>query len=115
MTANSYKRNLAAIDWTIKADRPKLLNEAYESKRANFPTPRVVGDYEAYDCPVSGKIIEGRKAHEENLRATGCRLLEPGEKEDNARTASRNAAAQDMKRDAAIDSIVDSVANEYFG
>jgi putative FmdB family regulatory protein len=41
--------------------------------------PMVQGDYETYDCPVTGRPITGRKAHKENLARLGCRLLEPGE------------------------------------
>lgn len=41
--------------------------------------PMVIGDYAPYQCPISGKLIEGRKAHQENLARTGCRILEPGE------------------------------------
>jgi hypothetical protein len=44
--------------------------------------PILLGDYSPYDCPVTGKIIEGRHAHEENLKRQGCRLLEPGESRD---------------------------------
>lgn len=36
-------------------------------------------DYSEYECPVTGRIIRGRKQHEENLKRTGCRLLEDGE------------------------------------
>ncbi len=46
-------------------------------KRIVAPTVR--GDYPGYDCPVTGKWIEGRRAHEENLKARGARVLEPGE------------------------------------
>jgi len=38
-------------------------------------------DIPAYSCPVTGKRIEGRKEHERNLVAHGCRILEPGETE----------------------------------
>ena len=51
--------------------------------------PAVVGDYAGYTCPVSGKWIEGRKAHEENLKRTGCRIFEPGEKEQFLRNKER--------------------------
>lgn len=50
--------------------------------------PYVQGDLQGYDCPVSGKWIEGRKAHEDNLKRTGCRLLEPGES-NNFRQSQR--------------------------
>jgi hypothetical protein len=44
-----------------------------------------MGDYKGYDCPVTGKWIEGRAAHRENLKRQGCRLHEPGEKEEMLR------------------------------
>jgi len=45
----------------------------------------VRGDFQGYSCPVTGKWVEGRKAHEENLKRTGCHVLEKGEKEDAVR------------------------------
>ncbi len=55
--------------------------------------PILLGDYSAYDCPVTGKIVEGRVAHSENLKRQGCRLLEKGESRDQAKNveASFNA------------------------
>lgn len=47
-------------------------------------------DYAGYSCPVSSKWIEGRRAHEENLRKQGARVLEPGES-----AASHNRARAD--------------------
>lgn len=44
-------------------------------------TPAVIGDYPAYTCPITGKVVEGRRAHNENLKQHDCRILEPGEKE----------------------------------
>lgn len=41
----------------------------------------IAPDYKAYECPVTGKLIDGRTEHRENLKRTGCRLLEKGEKE----------------------------------
>jgi len=43
--------------------------------------PHIQMDYPGYQCPVSGKWVEGRKAHKANLAEHGCRVLEPGEKE----------------------------------
>lgn len=51
-------------------------------KRAGFPTPQIAGDYEVYDCPITGKPIEGKAAHRENLKRNNCRLLEKGESRD---------------------------------
>lgn len=47
--------------------------------------PRIVSDYEGYQCPVTDKWIEGRAAHEENLKRTGSRILEPGEQAEASR------------------------------
>lgn len=45
--------------------------------------------YEPYTCPVTGDVISGKKAHEENLLKHGCRVLEPGEKELNDRARAK--------------------------
>ena len=60
----------------------------------------ISSDYEGYECPVTGKWVEGRKAHRDNLKRTGCRLLEPGEKEDVQKNGKK-------RREAAIDKAVD--------
>ena len=44
--------------------------------------PILLRDYGAYDCPITGKMIEGRAAHTENLKRHDCRLLEKGESRD---------------------------------
>jgi hypothetical protein len=110
----SYKENFKLIDWTKKRPATTMVVEPHEIQRSHFATPMIAGDYEAYECPVSGKMIEGRKAHEENLKATGCRILERGEKEDNVRNATLAAKEEDKRRDAAIDGIVDQVAKDFF-
>ena len=57
--------------------------------------PRVVADYPGYNCPVTGKWIEGRKAHTENLKRTGCRLYESGETQDYE--AARRRSDEDLE------------------
>lgn len=46
-----------------------------------------------YECPITGKAVMGKAAHEDNLRRHGCRLYEPGETEGQvrAREAADNA------------------------
>lgn len=46
-------------------------------------------DYKGYTCPVTNKWIEGKAAHQENLKRHNCRVLEKGEKEQNAKTRER--------------------------
>lgn len=65
----------------------KATGEAVElPSRADTWTPgravQLAADYAGYECPVSGRWVEGRAAHQENLKRTGCRLLEPGESRD---------------------------------
>lgn len=65
--------------------------------------PAVRGDYAGYSCPVTGAWIEGRRAHEENLKRHGCRVLEPGET-DRAR---QNIALEESRLDKAVDETAD--------
>ena len=71
--------------------------------------PRVIGDYAGYSCPVSGRWIEGRRAHEENLKRTGSRVLETGEHEANQRARKDQEAAFDREVDATVERFVDSL------
>lgn len=41
--------------------------------------PAVFGDYKPYRSPATGKVIEGRRAHRDDLARSGCRLIERGE------------------------------------
>lgn len=66
-------------------------------------TPMVLGDYPGYECPISGKWVEGRRAHEENLKKHGCRVLEPGETE----SAKRSHAAAETALEAAVEETVE--------
>ncbi len=43
---------------------------------------QIAPDTEGYECPVTGKWIEGRYQHKENLKRTGCRVYEEGETKD---------------------------------
>ena len=67
--------------------------------------PAVRGDYAGYSCPITGKWIEGRKAHQENLKQHGCRVLEPGET-DNVKRVQRQA-------DEALDRSVESTVEQF--
>lgn len=67
--------------------------------------PMVKGDYPGYTCPVSGKWIEGRRQHQENLKRTGCRVLEPGETD--------RAAAFRKTSEAEFEASVESTAEEF--
>ena len=61
--------------------------------------PAVRGDYAGYSCPVTGAWIEGRRAHEENLKKHGCRVLESGETQGVVKYHER----EDMELEKAVD------------
>ena len=66
--------------------------------------PRVVADYEAYNCPITGKQIRGRREHEENLKQHGCRVYEPGELEEHKKFREKAEEAHlDQMADAAAE------------
>lgn len=76
--------------------------------KAEFKTSKgfqITRDSEGYDCPVTGKWIEGRAAHRENLKRHGCHVLEKGEHQDN----ERNRIEAEEKT---IDSLAESVVRD---
>ncbi len=79
--------------------------ECHSSAEKQVAAPAIIGDYAPYQCPVTGKWIEGRKAHEENLKRTGCRILEPGE--------SEAAAAARKADDEALDKAVEATTEQF--
>lgn len=74
--------------------------------------PMVFGDYEAYDCPITGKRIEGRRAHEENLKRHGCRVLEPGETNQAVRFRQQQEAALDRSIEETADRFITGLPTE---
>lgn len=88
---------LAEIDLPVEC----LKCSGYMNRQVS--APMVVGDYPPYTCPITGKLIEGRRAHIENLAKHGCRVLEPGE----TAAAARQRAADDAALDAAIEETTD--------
>lgn len=68
--------------------------------KRQLSAPRIQMDYAGYSCPITGKWIEGRRAHKENLKVHGCRVLERGEFEE-----------VDKRRKRADDELEEKVAN----
>ena len=67
--------------------------------------PAIRADYPGYSCPVTGKWIEGRRAHTENLAQQGCRVFEPGEKE----ALIRRKAAEEERFEKSLDETTESL------
>jgi putative FmdB family regulatory protein len=74
--------------------------------------PYVRGDYLGYECPVTGKWVEGRRAHEENLRVTGCRLLEPGESDAYRRKCQEDEQKLDKSLEETADRFIAELPTE---
>lgn len=68
--------------------------------------PAIIGDYKAYDCPITGKLVEGRAAHRENLKRHQCRVYEKGETRDSIQNKEREA-------DAVVERIVDQASRRW--
>ena len=70
--------------------------------------PSIQPDFAPYNCPITGRLIDGRKAHRENLARHGCRVLEAGE----TAQAKRAAVESERQLDKSVDETVESfVAN----
>lgn len=75
--------------------------------------PAVLGDYEPYESPVQpGKWIHGRRQHEEHLRETGCRILEPGEDKVYQRRLAREEAELEAKIEETADRFIAELPTE---
>lgn len=68
-----------------------------------FLPPMVRGDLPGYESPIDGRWIEGRRARMEDLRRSGCRPYEAGEKEANERARIRANESLDASVDSTID------------
>lgn len=57
--------------------------------------PMVHGDLPGYHSPVDGKWVEGRRAREEDLKRSGSRPYEAGERQEYERRKASEEAAFD--------------------
>ena len=105
---NGYKDNYGKIEWShrpVKTEKRVYL----ESKRSHLSSPMVSGDYETYNCPITGRQIEGKAAHNANLLKHDCRIQEKGEFEDVKKNGQNRINAE---MDKAIDKSVDAIASQ---
>ena len=99
-----YKQNYDKIIWRKTEGSRFALRSS-----SRVPGAYVQSDYAAYECPVSGDIIHGKREHERNLEKHGCRVHERGELEDVKRNGRRQ---RDEAIDRAVDSAVEAMAHE---
>lgn len=73
--------------WVFDPDTGEMVEKGvFHAKRAGaskfsnvVPFPYVRGDLPPYRSPITGQIIEGRKARREDLARSGCREIDPSE------------------------------------
>jgi len=68
-----------------------------------FLPPMVRGDLPGYESPIDGRWIEGRRARLEDLKRSGCRPYETGEKEYH----ERNRIQENERLEARVDETVE--------
>jgi hypothetical protein len=81
-----------------------LVEVPIESRQAP-PGPAVFGDLPAYESPVTGKIVDGRRARREDLKRTHSR---PWEGLDQER---KEAAKVQAERARQVDQLADKMAH----
>jgi len=72
--------------------------------------PMVAPDYEPYSCPITGRLISGRREHIENLKRHGCRLKEPGETEEYMKKVQSGYFKKQQEKE--IEKIVDEAIRD---
>lgn len=80
--------------------------------RRLISTPLFTVDHTGYDCPVTGKWVGSKSEHRENLRQTGCRVLESGETEAAKRRAAESEAEFDRKIEDTVEREIESYSSD---
>ena len=102
----------------LEADKIRSLaeyNDPCPCPQCEYPmtqlisAPAIVMDYAGYQCPITDKWIEGKRAHRENLAKHGCRVLEPGERENVLRQKAAEEKALDDKLDQTIGKAIEAM------
>lgn len=84
---------------------------ACETRKVWFKFPSAQADYPGYDCPITGKWIEGKTAHRENLARHNCHLAEPGETAESMRRADQAKEVEAADLDLVIDKVFGEIAS----
>ncbi len=72
-------------------------------------TPMFTVDHTGYSCPVTDRWIGSKHEHRENLKLTGCRVLEAGETEASQRARAKAEAELDSRVDQTVEREWDSM------
>lgn len=80
--------------------------------KRQMSAPFIQMDYPGYVCPVSGKYVEGKKAHKANLEKHGCRILEKGEFESKERARQTEEKEFDKRLERTVGETIHSFSSE---
>lgn len=105
-------RNFDKILPLVRYDEPQSCPSCLSIATKVITAAAVRGDYEGYACPVTGTWVEGRRAHQENLKRTGCRVYEPGETEAIRRKKASDEAAFDAHVEATVEQAFTALPTE---
>lgn len=94
-------------DFVYKCDRC-----GHEVTRVQVYRVAVVGDYAPYVSPATGKMVEGKRAHLDDLKRSGCRVREAGETQDFMAGRERR---REESLDRAVDVAIRAAATEIGG
>jgi putative FmdB family regulatory protein len=87
---------------------PQFCDCGERGQKVILHAPRIFGDYEGYESPATGAWVEGRRAREEDLRRSGCRPYESGEREEMIKRQDAN----ERQLDKVVDTVVDNTLQE---
>lgn len=93
-------------------DREEPCPTCFFPSERQLSAPAIVPDYPGYSCPVTGRWVEGRRAHEENLARQGCRVLETGETEQAVRESQRVERELDRSVDQTVEQFYEALPTD---
>jgi hypothetical protein len=94
----------------LRKRRSELLDAVHDSLTSRMRLwPHVQPDLPAYESPITGKWIHGRRARREDLKQNRCVEYDPGMKDD----AIRRRAESDAKLDAALNESVERMIEQF--
>lgn len=117
MPVYSYKcptcqRARDVVKKLAELDRVEFCGNCGFAMNRQVCAPAIRPDYAGYQCPITDKWIEGRRAHEENLARHGCRVLEPGETSEFQRRRADDDTALDRSVDETVDRFITELPSE---
>lgn len=93
-------------------DHPEFCSQCTTTMSRLITAPAVRGDYAPYTCPITGRLIAGKRQHEENLARHGKRVLEPGETEAYKRSLKQADEDLDRSVEATAEAFVHSLPGD---